>query len=194
MTVNDVVKKLRVMLSADEAVVTETEFADVNLVDGSVVYTDGEVEVGAILLVRVEDGEESPFAPEGLHETEEGQLITVGPNGEIMEIAEVSGEEVTEEEVTEEVMEEVVVEAPVETEAVPATEELLEGIANLIAPFTEEISSLTQEVVDLKSRFNKIAGEPAASPIRNTFSETKLAKKTMEANRMDALKAIRNSK
>ena len=192
MTVNDMVKKLRVMLAADQAVVTAQSFDEATLEDGTVVYTDGEIVVGASLLIKTEEGEESPYAPEGLHQTTDGKLITVGPNGEIMEITEVEGEEVTEE-VVEAAMEEVTIEAPVSEEAIPATEELLAGIAEMIAPFTEEISALTEEVTALKARFNKIADEPAATPIRNTFSENKAIKDEMLANRMDALKAIRKS-
>ena len=193
MTVQDMVKKLRVMLAAEQAVVTETQFADATLVDGTVVYTEGELEVGATLLIRVEEGEESPYAPEGIHETTDGKLIGVGPNGEIMEISEVAEEAVATEEVVEEQLEEVTIEAPVAEAAIPATEELLAGIAEIIAPFTEEIASLTEEVTALKARFNKIADEPAATPIRNTFSENKAIKDEMLAKRMDALRAIRKN-
>jgi hypothetical protein len=190
MTVNDMVKKLRVMLAADTEVVTEAKFAEAELVDGTVVYTDGELEVGAALLIRTPEGEESPYAPEGIHETTEGLLIGVGPNGEIMDITE-AGEDTITEEVVEEELDEVVVEAPVSEEALPATEELLTGIAEMIAPFTEEIAALTEEVTALKARFNKIADEPAATPIRNTFSENKIKKDEALAQRMDALRAIR---
>jgi hypothetical protein len=195
MTVQDMVKKLRVMLAADqEVVVTETQFTDVNLVDGTVVYTEGELMVGATLLIKTEEGEESPYAPEGIHETTDGKLIGVGPNGEIMEISEVAEEAATtEEEIVEEAMEEVEVEVPVSEEAIPATEELLTGIAEMIAPFTEEIAALTEEVTALKARFNKIADEPAATPIRNTFSENKAIKDEMLATRMEALRAIRKN-
>ena len=193
MTVQDMVKKLRVMLAADHAVVTKAKFADATLVDGTVVYTEGELEVGATLLIRVEEGEESPYAPEGIHETTDGKLIGVGPNGEIMEISEVAEEAVATEEVVEEQLEEVTIEAPVAEAAIPATEELLAGIAEIIAPFTEEISALTEEVTALKARFNKIADEPAATPIRNTFSENKAIKDEMLAKRMDALRAIRKN-
>ena len=193
MTVQNMVKKLRVMLAADQAVVTEAKFADATLVDGTVVYTEGELEVGATLLIRVEEGEESPYAPEGIHETTDAKLIAVGPNGEIMEISEVAEEAVVTEEVVEEQLEEVTIEAPVSEEAIPATEELLAGIAEMIAPFTEEISALTEEVTALKARFNKIADEPAATPIRNTFSENKVIKDEMLAKRMDALRAIRKN-
>ena len=191
MTVNDMVKKLRVMLAADKEVVTETKFAEATLVDGTVVYTDGELEVGASLLIRTEEGEESPFAPEGIHETTEGLLIGVGPNGEIMEITEAEAE-VAPEEVTEEVMEEVVVEAPVSEEAIPATEELLAGIAEMIAPFTEEIAALTTEVTELKAKFAVIADEPAAKPIRNTFAENKAIADSNLNKRMDFLRSVRN--
>ena len=192
MTVNDMVKKLRVMLAADTEVVTETKFADAELVDGTGVYTDGEMEVGAILLIRTEEGEESPFAPEGIHETTDGMLIGVGPNGEIMDITE-AGEDAPIEEVIEEELDEVVVEAPVSEEAMPATAQLLTGIAEMIAPFTEQIAALTEEVTALKARFQTIADEPAATPIRNTFSENKMKKEEALANRMDALRAIRKN-
>ena len=190
MTVNDVIKKVRVLLAADEAVVAQ--FADATLVDGTVVYAEGEIEVGATLLIKTEEGEESPYAPEGIHETADGMLITVGPNGEVIGIEE-AGEEVAAEEVVEEAMEEVVVEAPVSEEALPATEELLAGIAEMIAPFTEEIAALTEEVTELKAKFSKLADEPAAKPIRNTFSETKVAKEDALAKRMEALRAIRKN-
>jgi hypothetical protein len=184
------------MLAVEEEVVAVTEdikMADAELIDGTVVYTEGEMVVGATLLVRVDEGEESPYAPEGLHETTDGMIVAVGPNGEIMDITEKAADAVTEEEVIED-FDEVAVVAEVPEEAVAPTEDLLAGIAELITPFTEEIATLNEEITALKARFNKIAGEPAASPIRNTFSETKLAKKNMEAQRMDALRAIRNSK
>jgi hypothetical protein len=193
MTVNDMVKKLRVMLADDTEVVTEAKFAEAELVDGTVVYTDGELEVGAALLIRTPEGEESPYAPEGIHETTDGLLIGVGPNGEIMDITE-AGEDTVTEEVIEEELDEVVVEAPVSEEAMPATAELLTGIAEMIAPFTEEIASLTEEVIALKARFAVVAGEPAAKPIRNSFSENKKIKDNMVAKRMDALRAIRTNK
>ena len=189
MTVNDVIKKVRVMLAADQSVVTRSKFAEAKLVDGTEVYTEGELEVGAILYVKVEEGE-APFAPEAIHETADGMLITVGPNGEIMEIVE-AGAEPAAEEVVEEAMEEVEVEVPVSEEAIPATEELLTGIAEMIAPFTEEIAALTEEVTELKAKFSKLADEPAAKPIRNTFSEAKANKDEALAKRMDALRAIR---
>ena len=195
MTVKDMVTKLRVMLAADETVVVELQFADATLVDGTEVYTEGEMEVGATLLIKVAEGEESPYAPEGIHETTEGKLITVGPNGEVMQIEEASTEEVaaTEEEIVEEAMEEVEVEVPVSEAAIPATEELLTGIAEMIAPFTEEIAALTEEVTALKARFNKIADEPATKPVQKTAGTSKFSKEDALEERLMALKAIRKN-
>ena len=193
MTVQDALRKIKVMLAVEDKVeVTEDiKMAEATLVDGTEVYTEGELAVGSILYVKVEEGE-APFAPKAIHETTDGLLITVAENGEVTEITE-KAEEAPAEEVVEETMEEVEVEVPVAEAALPATEELLNGIAEIIAPFTEEIATLTEEVVALKARFNKIAGEPAASPIRNTFSETKLAKEQALAQRMEALRAIRKN-
>ena len=191
MKVNDVLKKLRVMLAAD-AVVTEAKFAEATLVDGTEIYTDGEWAVGAIGYVKVEDGEETPFMPSGIHETTDGLLIGVGENGEIMEITEAAADAVTEE-VVEEAMEEVEVEVPVSEAAVPATEELLTGIAEMIAPMMDEVAALTEEVVELKAKFSKLADEPAAKPIRNSFSELKADKDAHFAKRMEALRALRNN-
>jgi len=165
--------------------------AEAELVDGTVVYTEGELAVGATLLIKVEEGEESPYAPEGIHSTTDGMLIGVGPNGEIMEISEIEAE-AKPEEIIEEVMEEVEVEVEVPEEAIPATEELLTGIAEIIAPFTEEIAALTEEVTELKAKFSKLADEPAAKPIRNEFSENS-AKRNVADKRMEALKALRNN-
>ena len=191
MTVQDMVKKLRVMLAADQAVVTRSKYADATLEDGTEVYTDGDLVVGATLLIKTEDGVESPYAPEGLHQTTDGKLITVGPNGEITEITEVEGEAVAEE-VVEEQLEEVTVEAPVSEAAIPATEELLAGIAEMIAPFTEEISALTEEVTALKARFKILADEPAATPVRNSKKASKFSKDDALEQRLEALRAIRN--
>ena len=54
MTLNDAITKLRVMLGAEAEVVTEVKMADVTLVDGTEVFTEGELAVGAVLYVKVE--------------------------------------------------------------------------------------------------------------------------------------------
>ena len=72
MTVENAISKLRVMLGAatQEVVKVENKFAEATLVDGTEVYTEGELQAGAILFVRAGEGaSEDPFAPEGKHET-----------------------------------------------------------------------------------------------------------------------------
>ena len=193
MNVNDVIKKLKVMLSTDGVV--ETKMAEATLVDGTEVYTEGELEPGAILFVRAGEGvSEDPFAPAGVHETTSGLLVTVGENGEITSVEEKAPEAVEAEEKKEDEIlmeEEVSVEVP--EEAAPAVEEIVDAIAELIQPQTEVIEELKKELDLLKERFNKVAGEPAAKPVRNTFSENKAIRDEMFAKRMDALAAIRKS-
>ena len=107
MDVQQAITKLRVLLGAEtEEVVeiqndehieeeTEVKMAEATLVDGTEVYTEGELEPGAILFVRAGEGaSEDPFAPAGLHETTEGLLITVGENGEITSIEEKAEENI----------------------------------------------------------------------------------------------------
>jgi len=195
MTVNDAITKLKVMLGADTAEVTvvENKFAEAELVDGTQVYTEGELQDGAILFVRAGEGaSEDPFAPAGKHETTDGLIITVGENGEISSIEEGGAEvEASEEEKKEEVeMEEVIEEEEkVEFDA----EGMLAGIADMLLPYTDELTKIKEELSTLKERFNTVADEPAAKPVRNTFSENKVIADQKLAERMDALRSIRKS-
>ena len=193
MNVTELVSRIKVMLSKDTMEVVKRKFAEAELVDGTKVSTEGELEVGSTLSVVAEDGTLAP-APAGMHETTEGLLITVGENGAIEAIEEPATDEVVEEEVVEEALEEVSVEVPVEEELVPATEELLAGIADIIAPFTEEIATLKEEVVALKSKFSEFSNEPAAKPIKRTFAEQSAAKEVVAMARLERLAQIRNSK
>lgn len=195
MNVNDVIGKLKVMLSSNEVVETvETKFAEAELVDGTQVYTEGELEIGAILFVRAGEGvSEDPFAPAGQHETTDGKIVTVGENGEITSIEEVAPE--AEIEAEEEKKEEV----KMEEEEIEVKEkefdmdELVEAIVEIVKPQGEVIEELKKELELLKERFNKVADEPASKPIRNTFSENKVIRDEAFARRMEALAAIRKS-
>ena len=193
MNVNDVIAKLKVMLSTEEVVEkVETKLAEAELVDGVQVYTEGELEVGAILFVRAGEGaSEDPFAPEGKHETTDGLLITVGESGEITNVEEKSGEEesVSEAEESFEEEEEVIVK-----EKDFDVEGLLEGIAGMLEPYTEEIKELKEELSVLTSRFNEVADEPAAKKVRNTFSQEANARATTAEARFERLVALRNSR
>ena len=194
MTVNDAITKLKVMLGADTAEVTvvENKFAEATLVDGTEVFTEGELQEGAILFVRAGEGvSEDPFAPVGKHETTDGLIITVGESGEISSIEEGGAEVEASEEKKEEVeMEEVIEEEEkVEFDA----EGMLAGIAEMLLPYTDELTKIKEELSTLKERFNTVADEPAAKPVRNTFSENKAIADQKLADRMDALRSIRKS-
>ena len=196
MNVNDVIAKLKVMLSTEEVVEkVETKLAEAELVDGVQVYTEGELEVGAILFVRAGEGvSEDPFAPIGKHETTDGKIITVGENGEIS-LIEDKAEDVEAEEVKidEEIaMEEEDIKVEVKEKDFDM-DELVEAIVEIIKPQGEVIEELKKELLTLKERFNVVAGEPAAQPVKNTFSENKIIRDDMFAKRMDALAAIRKS-
>lgn len=195
MTVNDAITKLKVMLGADTAEVTvvENKFAEATLVDGTEVYTEGELQDGAILFVRAGEGaSEDPFAPAGKHETTDGLIITVGENGEISSIEDGGAEVEASEEKKEEVeMEEEIIKE--EEEVKFDAEGMLAGIAEMLLPYTDELTKIKEELSKLEERFNTVADEPAAKPVRNTFSENKVIADQKLAERMDALRSIRKS-
>ncbi len=195
MNVNEAISKLRVMLgAATEEVkeVSKTNMAEATLVDGVEVYTEGELQAGAILFVRAGEGaSEDPFAPEGKHETTDGLLITVGKSGEITNVEEKSGEEesVSEAEESFEEEEEVIVK-----EKDFDVEGLLEGIAGMLEPYTEEIKELKEELSVLTSRFNEVADEPAAKKVANTFSQEAQNRATTAEARFERLVSLRKSR
>ena len=185
MTIQDAITKLRVMLNSEE-VVTEVKMASAILVDGTEVYTEGELAVGAVLYVSVSEGE-APFAAAGLHETTEGLLITVGENGVIEAIEEKAVEAAP------------AAEAPVSEENLAAdADALLAAIAELIAGYKaeveEEVSSISEEMKSLQERFNAVAGEPAAAPVKRNFSDDARATKEVANARFDRLVSLRNKK
>jgi hypothetical protein len=195
MNVQTAISKLRVMLgAATEEVkeVAETKMAEATLVDGAEVYTEGELQAGAILFVRAGEGaDEDPFAPEGRHETTDGLIITVGESGEITNVEEKSGEEesVSEAEESFEEEEEVIVK-----EKDFDLEGMLEGIATMLEPYTEEIKELKEELSVLTSRFNEVADEPAAKKVANTFSQEAQNRATTAEARFERLVSLRKSR
>ena len=202
MTVNQAISKLRVMLGAtteevkevvmEEEVKEEVEvkMAEATLVDGTEVYTEGELQPGAILFVRAGEGaDEDPFAPAGQHETTDGLLITVGESGEIMSVEEKGGSEETPEE-AQESFEDKEDDKKEEFDV----EGLLEGIAGMLQPYTEEIKELKEELSVLTSRFNEVADEPAAKKVSNTFSKVADETKSIAEARFERLVAIRKGR
>ncbi len=189
MNVNQVITKLKVMLGAEEEVIIKEKMAEATLVDGQEVYTEGELEAGAILFVRNGDGvSEDAFAPNGMHETTDGKIITVGESGEITNVEEKGSEETVEE--AEESFEEEEVKVDVKEDF--DMEGLVEAIAEMIKPQTEVIEELKKELSVLKERFEVVANEPAAAKVsKNTFKEVLADKETKTIARLEMLRALR---
>ena len=186
MNVNQVITKLKVMLGAEEAVI-EVKMAEAELVDGTEVYTEGELQAGAILFVRAGEGADSdPFAPKGQHETTDGKIITVGESGEITNVEEASGEEESVEEAEETFEDEDKDEKEFDAEG------LIEAIAEMIKPQAEIIEELKKELSVLTERFESVANEPAAPKVTtNTFKEVLEDKESKMAARLDMLRSLR---
>ena len=190
MKITELVSKLRIMLADDKKLVKVNEkMAEATLVDGTEVYTEGELQAGAILFVRAGEGvSEDPFAPAGIHETTDGSIITVGENGEITSVEQKADDVTLAEEV-------VVEELPVEDVVVDEEfnmEELLIAIAELLKPYMKAMDTVQEDIVTLESRFSKIADEPAAKKIgKQTFAQNRdLAMSTAEG-RLERLIQIR---
>ena len=196
MNVDKLMTKLRVMLGAstEEVVeVVETKMAEAELVDGTKVEVDGELEVGKVLSVVTEEG--LIPAPSAIHETTDGMLITVGEAGVIESIEEKEAEAT---EVVEDTETEVEValeeEVPTLEQEEAETADLLSSIADLLAPYTEQITELQKQVEYLGERFESISDEPAAKPITRTFAEEASAAKTVADARLDLLVSLRKKK
>jgi len=213
MNVKEAIKAIRVMLGSDTAdaavelntpEVVEHNHAEATLVDGTVVMTEGDLEVGATLLIKSEEGE-ALAAPAGMHETTEGMIVTVGEAGKIEAIEEVvadsveevASEEAIEEEMSEEESKEEALEEEEPKEEFNA-EELLAGIAALIEEYKEaaakEMTEVKEELSVLTERFNVVADEPAAQTVKKSFFEEAKAAKVAADSRMDRLAAIRRGK
>lgn len=195
MNVKDAISKLKVMLSADTETVdttdvtesfeekekeTETKMATAELVDGTKVQTEGALEVGATLFVIPGEDEQPIAAPEGTHETTEGVIVQVGDAGEIIAIDEVAETEAKEEDKEGEM-------AKDDKE----TEQFVSAVADLLKPQIEEIKTLKEQLSTLQERFNKVADEPAASKVKNTFSEEAQVAKNKAEARFERLMKIR---
>ena len=192
MNVNQVLRRLKIMLSANY------KFAEATLIDGAEVYSEGEFVPGAILFVRAGEGvSEDPFAPAGQHETTSGLILTVGENGEITEVEDKNAEiaeEGAEAPLAEEAMEEeVAVEVPEEVAPV-MTEEVVQAVIDALAPVVEEVATLTEEVVALKKRFETMAAQPAAKPIKSQFKKVVAENNDAMQSRLEMLAKMRNSK
>ena len=157
----------------------ETQFAEETLVDGTVVKVEGELEVGKQLVVVTEEGDVA--APEGMHQTQSGKLITVDAEGVITSIEEAEAEEVTEE-------------AAPEEAASQDFSEVVESITEVVKPALDRINEVAAELEALKASFSAFKDEPAGNKITNNLQEFKAAQANEADMRFARLKEIRKSK
>jgi hypothetical protein len=160
MNSKEVLKEIRTILGFTEDK-KEIEMATATLVDGTIVEYDGELAVGTEIFVQT--GEGLIPAPDAVHEVEGGLLVTT-VDGVVTEVVEPIVEEVA--------LEEVAVEVPEGANEV-VTVQVLEAIAEALAPVLEEVAMLKEEMKKMKKGFSKtvdlvekVANLPSEDPIK----------------------------
>lgn len=165
MNSSEAITKIKVLLGLENEVTQKFESAV--LVDGTQIEVEGPFEVGKAVSIVTAEGPVAASA--GMHETENGMILTTDENGVIIEISEAATETV-EETPTEEAMEEVAVEVP--EEVAPAmTEEVVQAVVEALAPVVAEVQQIAEELKKVKKEFQAFKAEPAAKKVkRNDFS------------------------
>jgi len=146
----------------------EKKMAEATLIDGTIVEVDGELEVGAEIYVKTEEGRQ--LAPDADHETKEGLIVST-KDGVITEIKE-------KEEAAEEVKEE-------------ELSEILETFANALETLNNELVELKKNNEELNNKFSKFASEPADNKIydrKGAYIKELMAEKTSKLEQLAALR------
>lgn len=165
MTANEALGKIRVMLGLSEVELDETKvvgdadvettdtteitLASATLVDGTIVKTEGDFEVGKQLVVETEEGDIP--APEGSHETTDGQIISVDAEGVIVSIEEVVVEE--------------------EQKEQEFSNDFVNTLIEALKPSLDKIEELSNEVNKLKGEFMEFKDEPGAPKVYNNLND-----------------------
>ena len=173
MTANEAIKKIKVMLGVEqvvETVETEIQLAEATLVDGTIVKVEGEFEVGKQLLVVTAEGDIA--APEGIHETTDGLLVTVDAQGVITNLEETTKE-------SEEV------EAKASTELY---EDFVNQIVNILDNKFKEFETKLQT---LNHEFSAFRNEPAGKKITNNLNEVQRTEGDLATARYEKLVEFR---
>jgi len=194
MNTKEIMNRLKVLLAIEDKV-EEKMKTTATLVDGTEVYVEeGAIEPGNILYIVNEEG--NVLAPEGMHETSDGLLVTIASNGEIVSVepkAPVEAEK-KEDEVEDEVMAEETEDEDKKSEEKMA-DDLIEGMAELLKPFIDEIKSLKEEVEQAKVKMNAIADQPAATRIKHSsIAKTALSDGDAISFKLEKIKQLKNNK
>ena len=177
MTAQEALYKIRVMLGVENEVEetsleTETDseevkLAEATLVDGTVVKTEGEFEVGKQLFVVTEEGDIP--APEGLHETTEGIIVGVDEAGIIVSIEEPAEEVVAEEKEN-------------------FNEDLVNQIVGALSPKLEDLQN---QINSIKGEFHEFRDGPATERIRTNLNAMNKAEQSIHDARMATILEMR---
>jgi hypothetical protein len=192
METKEIINRLKVMLNLEYKKEQMKSLA--TLVDGTEVFVmDGDIAPGSILNV-VTEGEEQVLAPEGLHETVDGLLVTVGEEGVIVSVEPKNAEEIEAEESVEVEMEESV--ESVESVEMENGGDMLDAIAELLKPFIEQLKPLEEqlkkveeEMSYMKTKMSAIADEPATGKIKKTIKAE--SNEEAIATKLEKIKKIR---
>lgn len=183
---------------------TEHTFAQAELIDGTVVKTDGEggFEVGQKAMVVTEDGTEVQ-APTGEHELKDGTVIVINEAGEITGVktkdeageGSLSEELAAEVEMAEESIAEDVIETAIEEGMSPA--DVLDAVKVVIEEVVQpQIEELKKEMMGYKEKMEKVSAEPATeSALTSKFNKVTVdngAKTLAEKRAEAALFALQN--
>lgn len=162
MKAQEALTKIRVMLGMEaEAETNSVELAEATLIDGTVVKVEGDLAEGKALVVVTDEGEIP--APQGVHETTDGLLVSVNAEGVITAVEEKPVEAEVEQEMADEA-----IEAPV-AEAKSYDEDFLAQIAGLISPLQEKLDAMEAKYQTLSGEFSAFKDEPAAERITNNL-------------------------
>ena len=162
-----------------------SNFADVKLADGNVLIVNGEVAVGAEVMVTIEDAEVP--APNGEYILDDNRTIIVA-DGLVSEIKD--AEPVKPEEL-------VVPEAAAPETQVPENmpqetmNELLDLFTQFITSVNEKLNQVEKSVTTLNSEFQSFRKEPAVKPIKQIKVETPVNK---QEDFINAVIQMRNKK
>lgn len=149
----------------------EVKMAEATLVDGIIVSNDEDkFEVGQELFIVSEEGKDK--APDGEHETTEGQIVVV-EDGKIIEIKEKV--EASEEEEKEEKLSQV------------SMDEVVETFSQAIEALKNELEEIKSSNNKLTESFNKFSNEPAGEKVYTNKS----FRNEVKANKMEALEKLR---
>ena len=136
------------------AFASEQKFAEVTTDTGLVLSYEGDLEVGAAILVIDADSGEATSAPEGVYALEDGRSLVLDASGIVTEIIEAAAEEEAE--------------TPAE-------------VAEAVAEAMSAILELKREVVDLKLQVQKFGEQPKEEPKRKLSQSEKVAALRLEA-------------